>query len=423
MTPRPASRPTARRRAARLLALLGLVLLGLVAAPSALAADASGTSASRDEIEQSRTMLVQALDAARSGDRDTAYKIARSAYLDHFEAAEVPLRLRAPNLTLDLEFEYATLRNDIRDGAPISQLEDDVVSIRTGLDSAERTLSSTGYAAPLLAFGYSFSILFREGVEAVLLIAILLGSLDAGRAKGYRRPLSLGVIAALVATAITWVLATLVLDIAPVQRELLEAVTALLAVVVLAFVSFWLLQRLEHRHWMEFMRARVASAVAAGSAIAFAGLGFTAVYREGFETVLFYQALAFFADGLELWVALGAVTAVVALAVIGYAVLKLGRRLPLKPMLMTSATILLLLSVALVGNAVRALQEADKIDVTPVSSSLARPPVFVAELTGIHPTREGLMAQAIVLLIYALGALYMFAWRPFRRPATAGVTE
>src|SRR4029079_6870807 len=220
----------------------------------------------------------------------------------------------------------------------------------------------------------SFSILFREGVEAVLLIAILLGSLDAGRAKGYRRPLSLGVIAALVATAITWVLATLVLDIAPVQRELLEAVTALLAVGVLAFVSFWLLQRLEHRHGMKFMRAGVASAVAAGSAIAFAGLGFTAVYREGFETVLFYQALAFFADGLELWVALGAVTAVVALAVIGYAVLNLGRRLPLKPMLMTSATILLLLSVALVGNAVRALQEADKIDVTPVSSSLARPP-------------------------------------------------
>ena len=67
--------------------------------------------------------------------------------------------------------------------------------------------------------------------------------------------------------------------------------------VVLALVSFWLVSRLEHRHWMEFMRARVAAAIATGSAVAFAGLGFTAVYREGFETVLFYQALAFFADG------------------------------------------------------------------------------------------------------------------------------
>jgi high-affinity iron transporter len=174
---------------------------------------------------------------------------------------------------------------------------------------------------------------------------------------------------------------------------------------------------------MEFMRARVASAIATGSALAFAGLGFTAVYREGFETVLFYQALAFFAPGLEIWVVAGAVTAIAVLAVIGYAILKLGRRLPLKPMLMASATILLLLSVAFVGNAVRALQEADKIAVTPVASGLARPPIFIADLTGIHPTREGLVAQAAVLLIYALGALYLFAWRPLRRPATAGVSE
>jgi high-affinity iron transporter len=174
---------------------------------------------------------------------------------------------------------------------------------------------------------------------------------------------------------------------------------------------------------MEFMRARVASAIATGSAVAFAGLGFTAVYREGFETVLFYQALSFFAVGLELWVVLGAVAAVIALGVIGYLVLKVGRRLPLKPMLMTSATILLILSVAFVGNAVRSLQEADKIAVTPVSSSLARPPIFVAELTGIHPTREGLIAQAVLLLIYVLGCLYMFAWLPLRRTAPAGVTE
>jgi high-affinity iron transporter len=174
---------------------------------------------------------------------------------------------------------------------------------------------------------------------------------------------------------------------------------------------------------MEFMRARVAAAIATGSALAFAGLGFTAVYREGFETVLFYQALSFFAAGLEAYVVLGAVAAIVALAMIGYAILKLGRRLPLKPMLMTSASILLILSVAFVGNAVRALQEADKISVTPVSSSLARPPIFVAELTGIHPTREGLMAQAVLFGVYLLGCLYVFAWRPLRRPTAAGATE
>jgi len=209
----------------------------------------------------------------------------------------------------------------------------------------------------------------------------------------------------------------------PVGQEMLEAITALIAVAMLFYVSFWLIARLDQRRRLEFLQARVWKAASVGSAASLAFIGFTAVYREGFETVLFYQALAFFAEGLELWVVLGAVAAVVALGVIGYMILKLGRRLPLKPMLMVSASILLILSVAFVGNAVRALQEADKIGVTPVSSSLARPPIFVAELTGIHPTREGLTAQAVLLLIYLLGCLYMFAWRPLRRPAAAGVAE
>jgi high-affinity iron transporter len=409
------------RRFRLVLALL-VSLVVLVGASPALAVGNTVAKA-RDGLVQTRTVLAQALDAARAGDRAKAGSLARSAYLDHFEFAEVPLRLRDPNLTLDMEFQFATLRNDIRSGAPVSQLESDVRVIRARLDRAERALSSAGYGAPAIAFGYSFSILFREGVEAVLLIAILLGSLDAGRAKNYRRPLSLGIVAALFATAVTWVLATLVIDIAPVNRELLEAITALAAVGVLALVSFWLISRLEHRHWMEFMRARVAAAIATGSAVAFAGLGFTAVYREGFETVLFYQALSFFAAGLTLWVVLGAVTAIIALGAIAYAILKLGRRLPLKPMLITSASILLLLSVAFVGNAVRSLQEAGKIPVTPVDSSLARPPIFIAELTGIHPTQQGLFAQLVVLLVYVAGGLYMFAWRPLRRRMTAQVVE
>ena len=135
------------------------------------------------------------------------------------------------------------------------------------------------------------------------------------------------------------------------------------------------------------MRARVASAIAAGTTIAFAGLGFTAVYREGFETVLFYQALALFAQGLGLWVWLGAAAAAVALGAVAYAILGLGKRLPLKPMLIGGASVLLLLSIAFAGNAVRSLQSADLIAATPVS--WPRLPVFLAELTGIHPTQPG----------------------------------
>jgi high-affinity iron transporter len=398
--------------------LLAAVLLLALAAP-ALAADSS-LERGRQEIEKSRVLLGESLDALKAGDRDKAYALSRDAYLNHFEFVEIPLRLRNPNLVLDTEFKYAKLRNDIRDGESVGKIRSDTAVVRAALVDVDRELSRKGLAAPAVAFGFSFSILFREGVEAVLLIAILLGSLAAGSASNYKRPLALGVGAAIVATAVLFVLATLVIDIAPLSRELLEAVTALVAVAVLIVVSFWLVARLEHRRRMEFMRARVASAMAAGTTAAFVGLGFTAVFREGFETVLFYQALALFAQGLILWVVLGAVVAAIALAGVGYAILKLGKQLPLRPMLITGAGVLLLLSVAFVGNAVRSLQSADYLAANPVD--WPRLPVFLAELTGIHPTTQGLIVQAAFLAVYVLGALYIFTWQPARRRRRVGET-
>jgi high-affinity iron transporter len=402
----------------RLAVLVFVLALAVPAAAHASDQLAQG----RHQVTLASQGVTDALNAYKAGNRDQAYKLARSAYLDHFEFVEVPLRLRNPNLVLDTEFTFAELRNTIRAGGSVSKVRGSVVKLRHQLLNVDRELAKKGIAAPLIAFAFSFTILFREGVEAVLLIAILLGSLAAGSAANYKRPLGIGVLAAIVASGITWVLATLVIDIAPVNRELLEAITALFAVVVLIGVSFWLVQRLEHRRRMEFMRARTAAAIAAGSTAAFVGLGFTAVYREGFETVLFYQALSLFAAGLALWVWLGIAAAVVALGAVGYAIIGLGKKLPLKPMLITGASVLLLLSVAFAGNAVRSLQDADVLAVSPVHAGWARLPVFVAELTGIHPTRQGLVAQAILLAIFVLGAAWVFWLAPLRARRTSEVS-
>ena len=408
-------------RFAALGALATLLALAALALPGAAGADtAVGVERAQQEVDQALVLVYRSVDAAEAGESERGYDLARSAYLDHFELVEIPLRLRNPNLVLDLEFAFADLRDGIRDGASLGAVRDSAREVRSGLRDVKRELEAKGFAAPALAFGFSFTILFREGLEAVLLIAVLLGSLEAARAANYRRPLVWGVGGAVAATAVTFLLATFVIEIAPVNREVLEAVTALLAVAVLFWVSFWLVSRLEQKRWMEFMRARTASAIAAGGALAFAGLGFTAVYREGFETVLFYQALALFAQGLILWVVLGAVTAALALAAVGYAIFGLGKKLPLKPMLIAGVSVLLLLSVTLVGNAVRSLQEVDVIDATPIEGGWARLPVFLAELTGIHPTTQGIAAQVALLSVYALGAVYVFAWRPLRRRRVAG---
>jgi high-affinity iron transporter len=395
----------------------------------ALAAPAAAHASNDDQLAQGRhqmTLATQgvtdALNAYKAGDKDRAYKLARDAYLDHFEFVEIPLRLRNPNLVLDTEFTFAEMRNHIRSGDSVDTVRGSVVKLRHQLQDVDRELAKKGIAAPLLAFGFSFSILFREGIEAVLLIAILLGSLAAGSASNYKRPLAIGIGGAVVATLITWVLATVVIDIAPVNRELLEAITALFAVVVLIAVSFWLIQRLEHKRRMEFMRARTAAAIASGTTAAFIGLGFTAVYREGFETVLFYQALSLFAEGLGLYVWLGVAAAVAALGAVAYAIIGLGKKLPLKPMLITGASILLLLSIAFTGNAIRSLQSADVIAATPVHAGWARLPVFAAELTGIHPTTQGLIAQGVLLAIFAVGAAWVFWLQPLRQRRVSEVT-
>ena len=380
--------------------------------PGAAAADTTvGVERAQKEVDRALVLVDRSVEAAEAGDRELGYELARSAYLEHFEYTEIPLRLRNPNLVLDLEFDFAEFRDGIRDGAPSARCGKTSAPSSAGLDDVERELDRKGVAARPVAFGFSFSILFREGLEAVLLIAILLGSLEAARAANYRRPLAWGAAGAVAATAVTFALATTVVDLAPVDRELLEAGAAVLAVVVLFAVSFWLVSRLEHERWMEFMRlARVGRGGGRGRS-AFAGLGFTAVYREGFETVLFYQALTLFAEGLMVWVALGAVVAALALGASDTRCSRSGNKLPIKPMLIAGASILLLLSVAFAGNAVRSLQEIDVIGATPIEGEWARLPIFIAEMTGIHPTVQGIAVQLSLLAVYAAGAAWVFASR------------
>jgi len=407
-----------------LLALISFVAAFAVVVPAAAAQSDSPDAVERAkvEVEQAGKLTQKASDLAAEGNRDAAYDVARTAYLDHFEYAEIPLRLREPDLVLDMEFKFAAYRDAIQSGAPMSEVRDQEREILRGLDDVERSITEKGIAAPAVAFAFSFTILFREGLEAVLLIAILLGSLEAARARNYRRPLAWGAAAAIAASIATFALTLTVLEIAPVDRELLEGGAAVLAVLVLVMVCFWLVSRLEHRRWMEFMRSRVSAAVATGGALAFAGLGFTAIYREGFETVLFYQALSLFAEGLGLYVWLGVAAAVAALGAVAYAIIGLGKKLPLKPMLITGASILLLLSIAFTGNAIRSLQSADVIAATPVHAGWARLPVFAAELTGIHPTTQGLIAQGVLLAIFAVGAAWVFWLAPLRQRRVSEVT-
>lgn len=413
-----------RRRAALWVAALVLGMLAI--SGTALAQTTTGGDVTAeeavDELATARRLVDQSVDLYDAGRTEEAYTAARNSYLDHFEYVEIPLRVRDEGLTLVVEEDYASLRNLIEAGAPPGDVRSTAAEVHRGLDEVERTLSEPGLAAPLLALVYSFTILFREGLEAVLVVAAILGYLEASRNSQYRGAILKGVGAALGATVLLFVAVTMFVQLAPLQRELLEAGTALLAVIVLFYVSFWLINRLEHRRWMEFVRAKVWTAATTGSTLALVGVGFTAVFREGFETILFYQALISFAQGLLLWVALGALGGAAALGGIAWVIFKAGRRIPVKVFLTTAIAMVMVLSVAFAGNAVRGFQEAAVLPVTHLES-LPDLPIFLAQLTGWYPTRETILAQGALSLVYVLGAVWTFVVLPRRERSDTTPTK
>ncbi|HUS16250.1 MAG TPA: FTR1 family protein [Chloroflexia bacterium] len=401
--------------------LVALLLLGgsFAAVPRVFAQSSPATVNVPEQAAQIRDKLQQSMREYRLGNYDAAYKLARGAYLDNFENIEIPLRVRNADLTADMEYRFAALRGAMDAHRPIDEVEKAARSVRDGVDEVDGMYAETGLMAPLFALGTAFSIIFREGLEASLVVAAVLAYLETSNNRRLKKPVLWGVAAAIGFSALSWVLVNTVLHLAPVGREVLEAVVSLFAVVMLFWVSFWLLRKMDNRRWREFIKARTWSAMASGSTAALAVLGFTAVYREGLETALFYQVLTMNGAGVEGYVAGGFLAGVAALLAAMTAMFRAGRKLPVGRFLSIAATIIMVLSVAFLGNAVRELQDIGILGSTSLIGIVPRLPHLLAELTGIHPTLETVGAQVVLALVYASGAVAFLV----KRPAPKGVAE
>lgn len=389
-------------------------LLTLLGVGVSLAAPAVNPA---DELRATHDLVARSLREYAAGQPQQAYRTARSAYLDHFEYAEPPLRVLNPDLILEMEYRFADLRNGMQAGQPLGELQRIAGDINGSLRNAQSIVSGTGVLGPTLAATGGFTILFREGLEAALLIAAIFAYLDTSRNTRLRRAVWWGGAAALLATGLTWGLATYALSIAPVSRELISAVTSAVAVVILFSLSFWLLRQTDRRRGVEFMRARVSQAVQSGSLLALGLITFTSIYREGFETVLFYQALTVASGPVTGYMYLGIALAAGALAVTFLLLFRFGRRLPTTRLFPVLVAVTALFAVAFVGNGVRAFQEAGWLGVTNLYGRLPTIDPNVAALTGLHPTVETLAAQALMVLVYLLGFV---SFRLARRRTSSG---
>jgi len=369
-------------------------------------------AAVRSNIDTIRMQLDETLRLHKEGNYDGALLASRSAYLDSYENVEVPLRPIDPDFTLEMEIKFAELRNLIYAHAPYGQIEAKVVEIRRGLDESERLVSGTGIVAPAIAFSTSFSIIFREGLESALIIGAIVTYLEASRNNRFKKHVYYGIVMAIGATAITWFIAEFIIDITGASRELIEAIAGVSAVAVLFWVSFWVLNKIETKRWIEFVKARVWKATTTGSIMVFVLLSFFTVYREGFETVLFYQAMLSFAKYMEWYILAGLGIGLAVIVATAIVVRKLGRRLPLKVLFALTMGIGAYMSIAFMGNAIREFQEVGYISTTHLIGIVPRLDINLAAMTGIHPTLETIIAQIILLAIYVAGSLYVLIIRP-----------
>jgi high-affinity iron transporter len=371
----------------------------------------------RYNIDQIRVGLDNTLSPYKGGDAQGSLNAARSAYLTSYENIEIPLRPINPDFTLEMEIKFAELRNLIQSGAPYSEVEGKVIEIRKGLDESERLVSGTGIIAPALAFSTSFSIVFREGLESALIVGAILTYLEASRNDRFKKHVYYGIVLAFAATAVTWFVAQFIIDISGASKAMIEAIAGVSAVAVLFWVSFWILNKVETKKWIEFVKAKVWKATATGSVMVFVMLSFFTVYREGFETVLFYQAMLSFAKYMEGFVALGLFSGLGVIIAVTFIIRKLGKKLPLRVLFGLTMGIGAYMSIAFMGNAVREFQEVGYISTTHLIGIIPRLDINMAAMTGIHPTLESVLAQVILLGIYLVGSTYVLVIKPRRSKA------
>jgi len=377
----------------------------------------------KNKIDIIREQLEETLRHYDQGNIQSAHASARSAYLDSYEFVEIPLRAIDPDFTLEVEYQFATLRNLIKQEAPQKEIHDVIIGIKRNLDESERIVTGTGELAPAIAFSSSFAIVFREGLESVLILGAILTYLEASRNNQFKKYVYYGVVAAFAATAVTWIIASYIIEISGANRELIEAIAALSATAVLFYVSFWVLNKIEHKKWMEFVKAKVWQATTTGSVMVFVMLSFFTVYREGFETVLFYQAMSGFAKYMEVYVGLGFIIGLISLLGLYYVMRKLGKRLPLRALFGLTMGVGAYLSIAFLGNAIRELQILDIVPYTGLIGIVPRLDINLAMMTGIYPTLETIIAQVVLLGVYLVASTYILIMRPRKEQQLASMRK
>lgn len=347
-------------------------------------------------IDLVRDRLAQSVKAYSAGDSAEAQRLALSAYLDGFEPIEPLLAATNAQLLARVETAMTDFRGALNRNAPRADIAAQAAKIEVLLGEVDQNVNDE-QGGSTTAFLGSLTILLREGVEALLIVVAIVAFLSKARRSDLMPYVHGGWVGALLAGLVTWAVATYLINITGANRETTEGVSSLLAAAVLLSVGLWMHGKSVAGRWQDYLREKLSNALSRRSAWFLAGLAFLAVYREVFETILFYAAL--WSQGGHHAILAGLAVGSLALALIAYGLLRATRRLPISQFFAVSSLFIGVLAVVLVGKGVAALQEAGLVELHNVNGPRLT-------ILGIYPTLQSLLAQLAVVAVAVIGFAY-----------------
>ncbi|OGT60955.1 MAG: hypothetical protein A3E85_03305 [Gammaproteobacteria bacterium RIFCSPHIGHO2_12_FULL_45_12] len=338
-------------------------------------------------------------------------------YFDHYEGSGMELSVAALSPTINIKTEafFTRLINASSNGIRPDQLQITWAALKSQLTTDLALLNSHASQHFSQVFIKSFTILFREGVEALIIVTALLAYLRRSEHAHKTNIIYYGVGLALLASVVTAVAFITLFKNLGANREAIEGITMLTASAVMFYVSFWLLSKRDALKWQGFIKNKMTQALTSSSMFALGLTAFLAVYREGAETILFYQALLIDSKDQLIGVVAGFGAACLALTVIYGAMQRASVKIPYRLFFTLTALLLYVMSFSFVGGAILDLQEAGWINITPI------PHFPQIEWLGLFPAWQNVGAQLLFVVpsVVILGVWYIRQCRQRHTPALA----
>ncbi|MDR1393867.1 MAG: FTR1 family iron permease [Bifidobacteriaceae bacterium] len=387
--------------------LAGLMALAALAGPQARPANAAGETWA-DVVTEMSGILEESWGLYQDGQIKEAKAEVDQAYYGYYEKLgfeKVVMAHISGQSASAAEYEFALIKKEMSAEDHSQEVRDHIDQLLVILEDQASQLDGSSQSA-WQTLVEALIVILREGFEAILVLGAIIAYLIKSGYSSSLRIVYAGAGLALLASAGLAIAINAIAALGGANQEITEGVTVLIAMVMLVWVSNWILAKSEAGAWSHYIQTKTAASVSRGSVYSLAAVAFLAVFREGAETILLYQALRARAGSAQnmLWLGLG--IGAVLLVGVYLAIRYLSIRIPLRPFFLATSGVLAVLAVSFAGSGIKELQEGGVVSVTPISGAPS------IDLLGIYPSAETLGAQGLVLVaMVVLGFLAVIRGR------------